>query len=148
MNLQNISLFQMAERKMNWLSQDQRVVAQNIANADTPKYIPGKLQEISFAKELGAAKGRMVVTNEKHRTVESPATRINTTTMNHITPPRAPETFRVNRNHRTYENSLDRNAVILEEQTLRSSEIRDEYDRVATLYQKYNTMIKSSLGKQ
>jgi flagellar basal body rod protein FlgB len=36
MDLTNLKLFQMATKRMNWLSKHRQVLAQNIANSDTP----------------------------------------------------------------------------------------------------------------
>lgn len=36
MDLTNLKLFQMATKRMNWLSKLRQVLAQNIANSDTP----------------------------------------------------------------------------------------------------------------
>jgi flagellar basal-body rod protein FlgB len=38
MDVSTTDLFGLAERKLNWLEGRQRVLAQNIANADTPNY--------------------------------------------------------------------------------------------------------------
>jgi len=38
MNLDNINLFQLASRRLQWLSDRQKVVSENIANADTAGY--------------------------------------------------------------------------------------------------------------
>lgn len=38
MNLDNINLFQLASRRLQWLSDRQKIVSENIANADTAGY--------------------------------------------------------------------------------------------------------------
>ena len=40
MNLQEIPLFALVRKRMAWLTERQLVLAQNVANADTPKYKP------------------------------------------------------------------------------------------------------------
>ncbi len=45
----------LAERRIAWLEERQRVLAQNIANADTPGYRPGDLD--GFGKSLARAFG-------------------------------------------------------------------------------------------
>ena len=46
MTLQNLSLFQAMGAKLNYLDQRQKVIAQNIANADTPNYRPKDLTDV------------------------------------------------------------------------------------------------------
>ncbi len=38
MDIGNLPLFRLAERRMEWLDRRQQVLAQNVANADTPGY--------------------------------------------------------------------------------------------------------------
>lgn len=46
-------LFSLAERRLSWIDQRQRVLAQNIANADTPGYRPRDIPD--FASTLARA---------------------------------------------------------------------------------------------
>ncbi len=48
-----INLFALISRRMDWLSQRQRVLAHNIANSDTPDFVPRDLDEKSFKRILG-----------------------------------------------------------------------------------------------
>jgi flagellar basal-body rod protein FlgB len=57
-------IFALAEQKLEWIDQRQRVLAQNIANADTPSY---RARDMSpFEKLLGAAPVTPTVTNPMH----------------------------------------------------------------------------------
>ena len=38
--LDNIGVLQGISGKMGWLNQRQTIIAQNVANADTPRYVP------------------------------------------------------------------------------------------------------------
>ena len=49
MDLDKLGLFKLMARRMNWLTQRQEVLSQNIANADTPKY---KARDIDFSQAL------------------------------------------------------------------------------------------------
>jgi flagellar basal-body rod protein FlgB len=42
----------MISRRMDWLSQRQTVLSQNVANADTPNYQPRDLKTLDFRAEL------------------------------------------------------------------------------------------------
>src|SRR5215212_8958164 len=52
MNLDDIPLFSMLKGRLGYLNQRQQVVAQNIANADTPGYTPRDLNGFSFKSHL------------------------------------------------------------------------------------------------
>ena len=57
-------IFALAEQKLAWIDQRQRVLAQNIANADTPSY---RARDLSpFEKLLGTAPVTPTVTNPMH----------------------------------------------------------------------------------
>ena len=48
----DIPLFAMLKSRMGYLSQRQKVIAQNVANADTPGYRPSDLKPYSFQASL------------------------------------------------------------------------------------------------
>ena len=57
-------IFALVERKLEWIDQRQRVLAQNIANADTPSYKPRDVTP--FEKLLDAAPITPTVTSPMH----------------------------------------------------------------------------------
>ena len=66
MDLNNLSLFNMANTQMAYLTKRQQVLATNIANANTPDYLPQDVEKPSFANVLRTSSVQMAVTNEKH----------------------------------------------------------------------------------
>jgi flagellar basal-body rod protein FlgB len=52
MNINNLKLFYAMRQNMDWSAERQRVLAQNLANADTPGYVPSDLKSIDFKKVL------------------------------------------------------------------------------------------------
>ena len=58
------ALFDLLERKLNWVSARQNVIAQNISNADTPGYRPKDLAP--FSAMLGEFNVEPVRTNPLH----------------------------------------------------------------------------------
>ena len=48
MDLNKVSLFGMMKQRLAWLGQRQEVLAQNIANADTPGYRPRDIKPLEF----------------------------------------------------------------------------------------------------
>ena len=65
MALNNLSIFSMAKTEMAYLTERQKVLATNIANANTPHYLPQDVEEPSFANVLRTSLP-MTLTNEKH----------------------------------------------------------------------------------
>ena len=52
MDLSQIPLFAALSKRMSWLADRQAVLAQNVANADTPGYAARDLREPDFRKYL------------------------------------------------------------------------------------------------
>jgi len=50
MDFNRLPILQMMTRKMSWLSHRTEVIAQNVANADTPNYRARDLKEVRFQK--------------------------------------------------------------------------------------------------
>ena len=50
MTIENIGLFQAMSAKMNYLAERQKVISQNVANADTPGYTSQDLKKVDFGK--------------------------------------------------------------------------------------------------
>src|SRR3546814_18010246 len=48
MDLNQLPMFDLLTRRMKWLSERQEVLAQNIANANTPDYTPQDLKPMPF----------------------------------------------------------------------------------------------------
>ena len=52
MDLTSIPMFKMVVGRMGWLTKRQEVLSQNIANADTPSYVPQDLKKQDFSSFL------------------------------------------------------------------------------------------------
>lgn len=130
MSLDQIPLFAMLKSKMGYETQRQRVISQNIANADTPDYAPSDLKAFSFSDKLqlampGVSPAR---TNAMHL-AGRPARPADTPK-----PQLAPDS----------EARLDGNQVVLEEQMMKMSDARAGYDAAITLYQNAMTMLRTA----
>jgi len=131
MDLKNLALFSMVNRRMSWLGKRQEVLAHNIANSDTPRYRPQDLKAQNFAKFLSPS---------------TPQTPLQTTRANHILPPRGNPEFRQDKDKDTYEVAPAGNAVVIEEQLMKVTETQGDYRLVTNLYQKHLKMIKAAIG--
>lgn len=132
MDLHKQNLFQIAKQKMGYLGQRTALLAQNVSNSDTPNYRARDLKPVNFAQELSRA----------NRPVTMAATQAN-----HLPPVSKPEAFR-SINGRSYESTISKNSVVLEEQMMKLSQTQGEYEGATTLYRKYLDMVKLTLGRQ
>ena len=129
------SIFDAVARRMDWLGQRQTVLAQNIANADTPDYKPQDLQENSFARAVRRA-ARMeqpVKTHDVHFQTSSASNQRN---------PDADEA------RERYETAPSGNAVVLEEQLVKVQETQMQYAALTSLYTKHMSMFRMALTGQ
>jgi flagellar basal-body rod protein FlgB len=115
-------LFALMERKLEWIDQRQRVLSQNIANADTPSYKPRDVTP--FEKLLGAPIAP-TVTNPMHMGVQVSDVAVT------MSAERAP----------------DGNAVGMENEMTKVA--RDDMDSALTnnLWKSYMGLYLSALGK-
>jgi flagellar basal-body rod protein FlgB len=127
MDSQRIDLFDLAERRLVWADQRQAVLAQNIANANTPGYKPHDLK--SFASTLnGAESVTPVRTQPNHLSGTIAATQNETV-------------------DRTHQQSPDGNAVALDEQMVKVASTQTTHELVTTIYRKYLGMFNTALGR-
>jgi len=126
-----LNLFQVIAKRMDWLGQRQTVLAENIANADTPEYAPQDLSERDFRRVLRGQMARVdpVATDAAH--LRGTASE-----------PGAARTYRV---EAPYETSPSGNAVILEEQLIKVGETQTNYQMMTNLYRKHMEMFRMAL---
>ena len=134
MTTENIGLFKAMSAKMRYLDERQRVLSQNIANADTPGFQPRDMVPVNFGEALQNV--------TKIRPNVSP-TRTNSM---HIAPGTIDD-IENKKQKKVYESAPAGNAVILEEQMVASNETNMNYNLVTTLYQKNVNMIRTALGR-
>ena len=133
MNLNSIPLFEMLTKRMSWLNQRQAVIADNIANADTPGFKPNDLVPVDFEKLAHDASRRATIvgTNAKHL----------------VSSARSTGPFRVSEQDNPYESTPSGNAVVLEEQLMKMSQTVMDHRITAGLYAKHMGMLRAALGR-
>ena len=119
--------------KLGYLSERQSILAQNIANADTPDYQAKDIKSPNFKKMLSHSTGQLglVATNGKHfagKAVSSSSSQI------------------INRDS-TYERNPTGNNVVIEEEMSKVAENQAEYQKILNLYRKSVDMFKTAIGK-
>ena len=133
MNLSTLNVFRVATVKMGWLSERQGVLAQNIANADTPDYRAKDLKAPSFSK---------IMSNGNHNV------KMMQTAKGHMIGPGNTMNSRLikERNKDVYEVSPNDNAVIMEEQLIKISESSMNFKLASSIYSKNLSMFKMALN--
>jgi flagellar basal-body rod protein FlgB len=132
MDLFQLKLFQRMSERMGWLSARQGVLAQNIANADTPHYVPHDMKALKFVDHLNeAAPVVQVRTDPKH--------------MSGATPLGA--AIDDQKTRKQYETAPVGNSVVLEEQMIKLADAQHSYQLITTLYRKHVDMLKMALGR-
>ena len=128
MKLNSMSFFQLASQRMSWLAANQRVVAENIANADTPGF---KAREVSPFEALvdGSRTGGVRTTNAGHIQGGGHAGGLRATA-----------------DGAAWETTIDGNTVVLEQQTLKAAEISESYQLAAQLYGKGHQLLGIAVG--
>ena len=147
MDLQNLSLYQMSEEKMRWLAQRQSVLSQNIANANTPDYMPSDVEPLKFKEFVGESKHvPLTRTNPMHRTAASGDAKMVKTDPKHLSPV-ADGKAKVKETRRPFETVIDKNGVILEEQWAKIDDTRGQHEQVTALFKKNMALLGTALGK-
>ncbi|MGB0748227.1 MAG: flagellar basal body protein [Magnetospiraceae bacterium] len=133
MDLSKVTLLSAMKRRMGWLNQRQKTLAENIANADTPDYRPQDLKPLTFKQMVGSStstKVSLAVTNPGHIVGHS-----------------GDSAYRENEK-RSYESAPAGNAVVLEEEAIKVSETNLDHQLTTELYRKHLTLFKTAIGRQ
>ena len=119
----------LAERRLAWVDRRQKVLAQNIANADTPGY---RAQDITPFRQVLARSGlpELAVTNAAHLAAPGGAG------------PRAKD------DRALTEVSPDGNGVSLDTQALKVAENDQAHALAIGLYKRFQAMFRTALGQQ
>ena len=130
MSLTDIPVLGLLKTKMKWHQARQSVLAENIANADTPGF---KARDLKALGSENAVAGRFDIslarTNASHLSVPSGGI----------------EKFG-DSNEKGWEISPSGNAVVLEEQMMKVTENQMDYQAATTLYARSLALIRTALG--
>ncbi|WP_374469047.1 flagellar basal body rod protein FlgB [Phenylobacterium sp.] len=134
MDIGDIPLFSMLRNRLGYLSERQKLIAQNVANSDTPGFAPKDLKAFSFQAPARAPApglkpaGVQAVTHPGHLVSPSASSA-------------AARGFKTTKSE-VVETTLDGNAVSLEEEMLKMSEARMSYDAAISFYQKSMNLLR------
>jgi flagellar basal-body rod protein FlgB len=132
MDLNNLKLFQMAMTKMDWAATRQKVLSQNIANADTPDYREKDVKKMDFKHVLHeVAPVKVARTNDQHMAGTIPEQ----------------QKFNGKADRFTYETSPDGNKVVVEEQMEKVGDTSSQYTTALVLMQAQMKMFRTAIDK-
>ncbi|HKP26572.1 MAG TPA: flagellar basal body rod protein FlgB [Dongiaceae bacterium] len=132
MDLFQLKLFQRMSERMGWLGARQEVLAQNIANADTPHFVPHDMKALKFVDHLNQV---------------APITQARTNTM-HLGGTGQPDaSIDEQKTKKQYETAPVGNAVVLEEQMVKLADAQSSYQLMTNLYRKHVDLFKMALGR-
>jgi len=138
MDLAQIPLFAMLRGRLGYLSERQQVIAQNVANSDTPGFSPKDLTPFSFTAKAdqpsGSGGATPAVTQPNHMTLPNGQGGAGRSGFKAVT-------------SRDSEMRLDGNSVVLEEEMMKLSDSRMNYDAAISFYQKSLGLIRLAAKK-
>lgn len=128
------ALMQMLTGQMRYMSQRQSVLAQNIANLDSPGYKAQDLKKVDFASLVSAASGQleMRTTSAKHIKDAGSGT----------------GGFATEFQRETFERSPVGNNIVLEEQMAKVSDTGAQYQVASALFKKFTGLYRLALGNR
>jgi len=118
--------------KLSYLAQKQSVLAQNVANADTPAYKAKMLKPFdSYMKmEMTGTMEAIKVTDKKH-----------------IVPTSLSGVNAKSENMESFETVPTGNSVDLEQQMMEVSKTMIDYQASLAMYQKFSSLFRTAIGK-
>jgi flagellar basal-body rod protein FlgB len=130
-SITNLPLFAMLRTRMHWHQERQRLLSENVANADTPSFRPRDLTPLQFERARSS-----LATVALART--APA---------HLAPDGVASPFEASRRG-GYEVRPSGNAVNLEEEMMKVAANQMDYQAATTLYTRGLGLIKTAIGKR
>ena len=129
MDLSQIPLFEALTKRMTWLTDRQAVLAENVANADTPGYAAKDLRQPDFRKILSQSTSHvaLVTTDPGHIAVKRDLAELEVKDLEH-------------------DDSHSGSRVSLEQEMLKVSQTANDFALVSTVYRANINLVKTVLG--
>ena len=127
-----LNVFQALSRRMSWLGQRQRVLAQNIANADTPGYVPQDMKDGPFARAVSRRLALVTPAATHARHLGAAGSKA--------------QAFAVTDQPDTYEVKPSGNAVVLEQQLMKVTQTQMDHQTMSNLYRKHLRLFQIAIG--
>ncbi len=135
MGLNDIPIFAMLKSRLGYVNARQKLLSENVANADTPGYVPHDLKSFSFDGAVqraatGSAAEGLALTDAGH--IQSPTAA--TTAGGAFRGVDDPDS----------EARIDGNQVVLEEQMMKLTQARIDYEAAVDFYQQSLNLINTA----
>jgi flagellar basal-body rod protein FlgB len=131
MPVTDLPLFSMLKTRMYWLNERQSVLAENVANADTPGFRGRDLKQLDFNDALRA----------------TGSVKLATTAPGHIGGSSASGRFPTDERG-GFETTPRGNAVVLEDEMLKVAQTQMDHQAATALYSRSIGLIKTALGRR
>jgi flagellar basal-body rod protein FlgB len=127
-----LPLIEMLKTRMHFHQARQKVLAQNVANSDTPGFKPQEIREPTFDRGGRAAGGSLGVarTDPAHLTLTAARPGVE------------------EKHAQRFETRPSGNSVNLEDEMLKVAQNQSDYQLAASLYQKSMQMLKTAIGRR
>jgi flagellar basal-body rod protein FlgB len=136
MPVSDLPIFSMLRTRMQWHQERQRVLAENVSNADTPNFRPKDLKPLDFGAQAQAAAGQG--RGQVALASTDPA---------HITGSAGTSTFATDRPNK-YDVRPAGNAVNLEDEMMKVASNQMDYQAAISLYSRSMGLFRTALGKR
>lgn len=131
MPINDIPVLSVLRTRMQWHQQRQRVLAENVSNADTPNFKPRDLAEPAVSTATGAPTATLAMAR---------------TSPGHIAVSGGGDSFATT--SKSYETRPAGNAVNLEDEMMKVAANQMDYQAATTLYTKSLGLLKTAIGRR
>ncbi len=131
MPISDVPIFSMLRTRMEWHQQRQKVLADNVANADTPKFRPKDIAPLDFGPQAksGGQQLALALTSPSHLSGPDAAAQFGTSRPNYDVKPAG-------------------NAVNLEDQMIKVANNQMDYQAAISLYSRSMGLFRVAMGKK
>jgi len=134
MSVSDLPLFSMLKTRIRWLEQRQKLLSDNVANANTQRYRPRHLKQLDFNAELDAT------------TAQTSVRLAAATQPGHFTGASTGNTSFHQASHGSFEMKPSGNTIMREEEMMKVAQIQMDHQTATSLYARGLGMIKTLLG--
>ena len=132
MAISDLPIFSMLRTRMNWHQERQRLLAENVSNADTPGFRPRDLAPLDFGRQVQQASAQLQLA------LTSPA---------HLSGPAGSGQFASERPGK-YDVRPAGNAVNLEDEMMKVAANQMDHQAAISLYSRSMGLFRTAMGKR
>ena len=133
MGIGELPLFAALRTKMQWHQTRQGMLAENVANAETPGYRGRDLKAFSFAEHVSAFSSASVLTVK--------------TNQNHIQTGNTNNVSFGSRTLNNFEITPEGNGITLEDEMMKVASNQLDYQAATTVYQRSMRLLRTAMGR-